>query len=230
MDRPRRPCRARAGGRPRPLPPAAVRWVEDGARAPRRARAGRPRAERALVSARVRAHAGARDPGERRDRRPLPAGLVVRPGTIDDLRATPALVTQIWEHHASAPTFTGLTVPPVEEFLARLGGHPRRSGDRLLRRRDRRADRRAPADGARGAGPRAAARLCLPRRGGHVAGGARQRRRRRADRARAGVVSQAGYPTVHTDWRVANLESSRFWPRRGFRETFYRLARRVNIG
>jgi hypothetical protein len=35
---------------------------------------------------------------------------------------------------------------------------------------------------------------------------------------------------VHTDWRVANLESSRFWPRRGFRETFYRLARRVEIG
>jgi hypothetical protein len=35
---------------------------------------------------------------------------------------------------------------------------------------------------------------------------------------------------VQTDWRVANLESSRFWPRRGFRETFYRLARRVQIG
>jgi hypothetical protein len=29
---------------------------------------------------------------------------------------------------------------------------------------------------------------------------------------------------------VANLESSRFWPRRGFRETFYRMARRINIG
>jgi len=43
-------------------------------------------------------------------------------------------------------------------------------------------------------------------------------------------AKEAGYETVQTDWRVANLESSRFWPRRGFRETFYRLARRVNIG
>ena len=41
---------------------------------------------------------------------------------------------------------------------------------------------------------------------------------------------QAGYDAVYTDWRMANLESSRFWPRRGFRETFYRLARRVEIG
>jgi hypothetical protein len=42
--------------------------------------------------------------------------------------------------------------------------------------------------------------------------------------------AEAGYTAMHTDWRVANLESSRFWPRRGFRETFYRVARRVNIG
>jgi len=41
---------------------------------------------------------------------------------------------------------------------------------------------------------------------------------------------EAGYTAVQTDWRVANLESSRFWPRRGFRDTFYRLARRVEIG
>ena len=43
-------------------------------------------------------------------------------------------------------------------------------------------------------------------------------------------AANAGYTAMHTDWRVANLESSRFWPRRGFRETFYRVARRVNIG
>ena len=44
-----------------------------------------------------------------------------------------------------------------------------------------------------------------------------------------GWSAKAGYSTVHTDWRVANLESSRFWPDRGFRETFYRLARRIEI-
>ena len=43
-------------------------------------------------------------------------------------------------------------------------------------------------------------------------------------------AQEAGHPTVHTDWRVPNLESSRFWPARGFRETFFRLARQVEIG
>jgi GNAT superfamily N-acetyltransferase len=34
-----------------------------------------------------------------------------------------------------------------------------------------------------------------------------------------------GYATMVTDWRVTNLLSSRFWPRRGFRTSFLRLHR-----
>ena len=34
-----------------------------------------------------------------------------------------------------------------------------------------------------------------------------------------------GYEVMVTDWRATNLLSSRFWPRRGFRPTFYRLFR-----
>jgi GNAT superfamily N-acetyltransferase len=34
-----------------------------------------------------------------------------------------------------------------------------------------------------------------------------------------------GYETMVTDWRVTNLLSSRFWPRRGFRTSFLRLHR-----
>jgi predicted N-acetyltransferase YhbS len=44
------------------------------------------------------------------------------------------------------------------------------------------------------------------------------------------VVSWAyehGYPTMITDWRMTNLLASRFWPRRGFRETFLRLYRSI---
>jgi ribosomal protein S18 acetylase RimI-like enzyme len=37
----------------------------------------------------------------------------------------------------------------------------------------------------------------------------------------------AGYAAVITDWRVTNLLSSRFWPKRGFRETFLRLYRSI---
>ena len=38
---------------------------------------------------------------------------------------------------------------------------------------------------------------------------------------------EAGYRTMVTDWRVTNLLSSRFWPRRGFRPTFLRLYRAI---
>jgi GNAT superfamily N-acetyltransferase len=36
-----------------------------------------------------------------------------------------------------------------------------------------------------------------------------------------------GYETMVTDWRVTNLLSSRFWPKRGFRPTFFRLYRSI---
>ena len=35
------------------------------------------------------------------------------------------------------------------------------------------------------------------------------------------------YETIVVDWRVTNLESSRFWPARGFRPTFLRLYRSI---
>jgi ribosomal protein S18 acetylase RimI-like enzyme len=38
---------------------------------------------------------------------------------------------------------------------------------------------------------------------------------------------ERGYQTMVVDWRVTNLLSSRFWPRRGFRETFLRLYRSI---
>ena len=36
-----------------------------------------------------------------------------------------------------------------------------------------------------------------------------------------------GYGAMVTDWRVTNLLSSRFWPKRGFRTTFLRLYRSI---
>jgi len=36
-----------------------------------------------------------------------------------------------------------------------------------------------------------------------------------------------GYEVMVTDWRVTNLLASRFWPRRGFRPTFFRLYRSI---
>jgi ribosomal protein S18 acetylase RimI-like enzyme len=38
---------------------------------------------------------------------------------------------------------------------------------------------------------------------------------------------ERGYETMVTDWRVTNLLASRFWRKRGFRETFLRLYRSI---
>ncbi len=38
---------------------------------------------------------------------------------------------------------------------------------------------------------------------------------------------ERGHATITTDWRVTNLLSSRFWPKRGFRQTFLRLYRHI---
>ena len=38
---------------------------------------------------------------------------------------------------------------------------------------------------------------------------------------------ERGYKAMLADWRVTNLLASRFWPRRGFRESFLRLYRRI---
>ena len=38
---------------------------------------------------------------------------------------------------------------------------------------------------------------------------------------------EKGYDVMVTDWRATNLLASRFWPRRGFRPTFYRLYRSI---
>ena len=159
----------------------------------------------------------------------LPARPHRPPGTIDDLRAAPALVTEIWEHHAgsdlhgadravlsrgSSPTGRpDLDGPGVAYFVAELDG--RVVGHLLLEPEE--------PDLARPPGSiYLAVAATLPEARGPGAGVA-------LTEHALGWAANAGYSAVHTDWRVANLESSRFWPRRGFRETFYRVARRVKI-
>lgn len=207
---------------------AAARWVEDGARlhvalVPAVPELAEPWFR--LAFAHMQAH-GIRESGSAGQ----PAEIVVRPGSADDLRDARPLVTAIWDHHTQAPTFTGLTVPSIDVFMAdweqtlaspetayfvaELDG--RVAGHLLLE-----------AEGTDLARPPGSIYLAvaatLPEARGRGVGVALTEHALR-------WASEHGYTAVHTDWRVANLESSRFWPRRGFRETFYRLARRVEIG
>jgi GNAT superfamily N-acetyltransferase len=40
-------------------------------------------------------------------------------------------------------------------------------------------------------------------------------------------AAEQGFRSITADWRAMNLEASRFWPKRGFRPTFYRMFRAV---
>ena len=153
--------------------------------------------------------------------------VTVRPSTPDDLEQVAAFDRLLGQHLAAPPSFGGLPVPVLREyveewrniwnedefthFVAERDG--RIVGHTLLYRRP--PDLRVPAESidladaatdpdARGSG----AGLALT---AHVLRWAKEN----------------GYPVMTTDWRMTNLEASRFWPRRGFRETFLRLYRSI---
>ena len=151
----------------------------------------------------------------------------IRLSTPDDLETAVVYDRVLGEHLAQAPSFGGLPVPTRAEslaewqgtwseeqfthFVAERDGRP--VGHLLLYRRP--ADLRVPADSIDLANA-----VSDPGKRGFGIGLA----------LTAHVLTWAhahGYPTMTTDWRMTNLEASRFWPRRGFRETFLRLSRSI---
>jgi len=164
--------------------------------------------------------------------RPAPAvdfGGSIRPGTPDDLEAVAEFDEILWLLQARSPSFSGMTVPPRDEFreewsslwdeeefpahfVAERDG--RTIGHALLYSRPE-GDLRVPSDNidlahvatlddVRGEG----VGLALAH---HVLGWAHEQ----------------GFRSMTTDWRSVNLLSSRFWPRRGFRPQYLRLYRAV---
>jgi ribosomal protein S18 acetylase RimI-like enzyme len=156
--------------------------------------------------------------------------VTIRPGSVDDLDRLRPLLPLIWDHHRESPVFTGFELPDEGAYLADwketleepastsfVAEHEGRIVGQILLYEEEPDLARPPGSIYLAVG------ATLPEVRGLGIGKAL------TEHALA-WAGEAGYATVHTDWRVANLESSRFWPRRGFRETFYRLARRVEIG
>ena len=155
------------------------------------------------------------------------AAVEIRPGTPDDLETGAALDRLLGTHLLEPPSFGGLPVPTLQEyvddwrdtwddeqyehFVAQHGG--RVVGQIVLYRRP--ADLRVPANSIDLAN--AATEPDLRGSGVGLALTAHALR----------WAFEHGYPTMITDWRMTNLEASRFWPRRGFRETFLRLYRSI---
>ena len=154
--------------------------------------------------------------------------VTVRLSTPDDLRAAASLDRLLYLHLEEAPSFSRVRVqdldwyvedwrttwddPKFTHFLAERAGRP--VGHLLLYRRPQ-GDLRVPE-----AAIDLADAATLPEVRGTGVG--------LALTAHAIEWARAnGYRTIITDWRMTNLEASRFWPARGFRPTFYRLYRSI---
>jgi GNAT superfamily N-acetyltransferase len=168
-----------------------------------------------------------REPGG--DGAPVPEGVIIRRGSLDDLDAiVDTQATLIWEHQRKAPVFTGITVPDRRSlreawsewepddvlFVAERDG--RMVGHSLL----------YPAPPELGVPERSlrlASSAVVPAERGSGLGVA-------LTEQGFAWAADAGYAAVTTDWRVTNLMASRFWPARGFRPTFVRMMRVIGTG
>jgi GNAT superfamily N-acetyltransferase len=151
-----------------------------------------------------------------------PDGFTIRRGGPDDLDAAARLAPLITEHQIGAPVWSGLKRPSDERFrenwrealadpaatwflAERDDGQP--LGGLLLWADPGEPislDVAATLPESRGLG----VGIALTE---HACWWARER----------------GYDRMKADWRIANLLASRFWPKRGFRPTAYRLLRYV---
>jgi GNAT superfamily N-acetyltransferase len=158
-------------------------------------------------------------------------GIVIRFGGRDDL----ATVVEhhggvLWRHQAASPVFTGLQPPPAERVLADWMETFDDPGDTLLLA-ERGGEllahsllyRPSPELGMPGDAISQAVVVVRPGLRGQGIG------RALVERSYA-WAREAGYGSIVTDWRVANLEASRFWPARGFQVAYFRMYRMVGIG
>jgi GNAT superfamily N-acetyltransferase len=159
---------------------------------------------------------------------PVDGGVTVRQSTRDDVRAAAQLDRHLAQSMLGSPSFSRHE-PPEEDavaaewaevwddtnthrhFVAERGGQI--VGHILLYRRP--PDLRLPADSID-----LADASTLPDERGSGVGLA-------LTHHVLGWAHEHGYTTMTIDWRMTNLLASRFWPRRGFRETFLRLYRSI---
>ncbi|HEX4062432.1 MAG TPA: GNAT family N-acetyltransferase [Streptosporangiaceae bacterium] len=161
-----------------------------------------------------------------------PPQVVVRRARRSDLPALARLEAEVPRQHSLAPTFSANPVPSYEEclagwqedfddpvytpFVAEAGGVVVGSSIGCSLEL---SSTHPPLTRPDHAGFLAFAAV-FPQARGLGAG-------RALGEAVIGWAAQAGYECVATDWRVANLLSSRTWPRLGFVESFVRLHRLV---
>jgi ribosomal protein S18 acetylase RimI-like enzyme len=155
--------------------------------------------------------------------RPDPRDFTLRLGGPEDIELAMALAYVIYDHQATGPTWAGVPAPDEDEtraayeeylaqptvtyFIAERDGTPlghvalEDEGDGIVYLS---VAATVPEERGSGVGT-ALTDLAL------------------------GWAHEQGYRTCVTDWRSANLSSSRFWTRKGFRPTAYRLVRSIRL-
>jgi ribosomal protein S18 acetylase RimI-like enzyme len=214
---------------------AAERWVEEGRT---RHQVLVPASDDALVGAWFRlgfgqqqAHAVREVPAKTDVR--VPNGFQIRRPRADEVDALLELDLALPRHQQRAPVFSARPLPTEdelrEEWVKTLGD----SDEEVLigymngrpvacwsfvpaARSSHHGGALAPTDGT----AYLAFAVTLPEARGSGIGVA-------LTQATMAAAAEQGYETMVTDWRVTNLLASRFWPRRGFRETFLRLHRSI---
>ena len=172
---------------------------------------------------------GVREVPERRDV-PIPAGFRIRPPTADDVEELLHVDLALPLHHRSSPVFSTRPLPTADELRAEW--------EKTLS-----GDKETLFVGVRGEEPVACwslvdadgymAPLIAPERACYLGFAATIPDARGSGigvaltEAALAWAADEGYRAMGTDWRVTNLLASRFWPRRGFRPTFFRLYRHI---
>jgi GNAT superfamily N-acetyltransferase len=151
-----------------------------------------------------------------------PDGFTIRRGGPDDLDAAARLAPIITEHQIEAPVWSGLTRQTDEQFRENM--------------REALADPEATWFIAERDGGEALGGLLLWADPGEPISLDVAMTFPEARGLGVGVAltdhalwwaHEQGHERIKADWRIANLLASRFWPKRGFRPTAYRLVRYV---
>jgi ribosomal protein S18 acetylase RimI-like enzyme len=212
---------------------AAARWVEDGRRSHY---VYVPASGNGLVDAWFRVGFGAQHAFGIRELTDEPArevpGVVVREADERDLDAMSAVAPTLKEHQSLSPVFSKGRSWSDEEMRADI---LRDLGDETVGNLVAEIDGQVVANFVVAPIELTSAHYGVARPpGASLLGFAATLPEARGSGAGLALTSacfawarERGYEVMVTDWRVTNLLSSRFWPKRGFRPTFLRLHRYI---
>jgi ribosomal protein S18 acetylase RimI-like enzyme len=160
----------------------------------------------------------------------IPEGFEIRPPAEEDIEALLEVDLALPRHHRASPVFSKLPLPT--EDLLRDEWQKTLAGDEetvfVGYREGRPVACWSLVDAARNVPA-----LIAPERACYLKFAATTPSARGSGigvgltDASLAWAAECGYRAIGTDWRVTNLLASRFWPRRGFATSFYRLYRHI---